>query len=590
MNASVVIVGAGPTGLAAANLLGQAGINTLILERNPELSTFPKAIALDDEGLRICQSLGLGEEILAHALLNLEVHYFSGGRLLARVAPTDRRNGYPFTSTFYQPEFEQILLHGLQRFPCVQVRFAHIVKLCQQTAEKVVLAVRTPDDSLQEITCAYLLACDGGKSTIRRALTIAMRGMTFAQPWLVLDSIDDQVTAPIATFFCDPQRPAMTILAPQQRRRWEFMLLPGETEEDMLREERIAALLQEVEMQREAGRGRERPGEAGRGQAIAPTITDSLIEAVSENVHSRGDGLSSPGTSAPGTSAPGTSAPHITRKAIYTFHAAIATTFARGRIFLLGDAAHLMPPFGGQGMNSGLRDAHNLCWKLAQVLCGRATPQLLDTYERERYTHVSAMIRFSSFLGKVIMPTSRPIALMRDIVLRILNTIPITRTIFTEARIKPAPRYKRGAILRQNTRTARGLSGLLLPQPEVITADGRHVLLDDVLGPGFAIVCCHKDAVKMYEKLNAQCWQQLGIRFVNVQPVVRKEKVIAPDHAALLPEIPLHVVQTDDTKFLRTCRDVCVVVRPDRYVLGIFKEKDMSTFEKMFQKMLHGEN
>jgi 3-(3-hydroxy-phenyl)propionate hydroxylase len=532
MNASVVIVGAGPTGLAAANLLGQAGIDTLLLERNPGLSTFPKAISLDDEGLRICQSLGSGERILAHALLNLEVHYLSGGRLLARVAPTGRRNGYPFTSTFYQPEFEQILLRGLQRSPCVQMCFSHTVESCQQTNEQVMLTVRMPDGSSQEITCDYLLACDGGKSTIRRALNISMRGMTFAQPWLVLDSIDDSQTAAIATFFCDPQRPAMTILAPQQRRRWEFMLLPGETEEDVLREEHISALLQQIGC---------------------------------------------------------TYAPHLTRKAIYTFHAAIATTFTRGRIFLLGDAAHLMPPFGGQGMNSGLRDAHNLCWKLVLVLQGQASPQLLATYQQERYPHAAAMIRFSSFLGKVIMPTSKPIAMLRDIVLRTLNTIPITRTIFTEASIKPAPRYKRGAILRNHMRKARALTGLLLPQPEVITADGRHILLDDILGPGFAIVCCHPDPIKVFAELNTQFWQELGVRFVCVQPTEKTGKVIALDHSAILPGIPFYVVQTDDTNFLRLCRDVCVVVRPDHYVLGTFKEKDMNRFAVMFQKMLNSD-
>lgn len=530
MNALVVIVGAGPTGLAAANLLGQAGIDTLILERNSGLSTFPKAISLDDEGLRICQSLGLGEEILAHALLNLEVHYRAGGRLLSRVAPTGRRNGYPFTSTFYQPEFEEILLRGLQRFPCITIHFSHTLEACQQSDEQVVLTVRTPNGSLQAITCDYLLACDGGKSTIRRALTIHMRGMTFAQPWLVLDSTDDAQTAPIATFFCDPQRPAMTILAPQQRRRWEFMLLPEETEEDVLKDEHISALLKQVGC---------------------------------------------------------TAAPHLTRKAIYTFHAAIATTFARGRIFLLGDAAHLMPPFGGQGMNSGLRDAHNLCWKLALVLHGLATPQLLNTYEQERYPHVAEMIRFSSFLGKVIMPTSKPIAMLRNIVLRTLNTIPITRTIFTEARIKPVPRYKRGAILRIDMRNTRALTGLLLPQPEVITADGKHVLLDDVLGPGFAVICCHFDSIKVFEKLNAQFWQNLGARFVCVQPTEKTGKEIALNYSAPLPEIPLHVVQTDDTEFLRQCRDVYVVVRPDRYVLGVFKVQNADVFVRGMQGMFH---
>jgi 3-(3-hydroxy-phenyl)propionate hydroxylase len=530
MNASVVIVGAGPTGLAAANLLGQAGIETLILERNSSLSAFPKAISLDDEGLRICQSLGLGEEILAHALLNLEVHYRSGGRLLSRVAPKGRRNGYPFTSTFYQPEFEEILFHGLHRFSCVTTHFSQTLESCQQTDEQVVLTVRTSDGSLQEITCDYLLACDGGKSTIRRALTIHMRGMTFAQPWLVLDSIDDLQTAPIATFYCDPQRPAMTILAPQQRRRWEFMMLPGETEEDALKEEHISALLQQVGC---------------------------------------------------------TYAPHITRKAIYTFHAAIATTFARGRIFLLGDAAHLMPPFGGQGMNSGLRDAHNLCWKLSMVLHGLAAPQLLNTYEQERYIHVAAMMRFSSFLGKVIMPTSKPVAMLRDIVLRTLNTIPVTRTIFTEAKIKPAPRYKRGAILRNDRQTARALAGLLLPQPEVITADGRHVLLDDILGPGFAIVCCHPDAIKAFADLNTNFWQELGVRFVCVQPGEKAGQGIAPNYFELLPEILLHVVQTDDTKFLRLCRDVCIVVRPDRYVVGAFNVQNVDVFVRSIQGMFN---
>lgn len=529
MSASVVIVGAGPTGLAAANLLGQASIDTLVLERNPGLSAFPKAIALDDEGLRICQSLGLGEELLAHALLNLEVHYRSGGRFLASVAPTHRRNGYPFTSTFYQPEFEEILLHGLQRFSCVHIHFAHTLEACQQTNEQVVLTVRTPDSSLQEITCDYLLACDGGKSTIRHSLNIPMRGMTFAQPWLVLDSIHDQLTTPSATFFCDPQRPAMTILAPEQRRRWEFMLLPGETDEEALQDEHISALLQQV----------------------GCTYT-----------------------------------PHITRKAIYTFHAAIATTFASGRIFLLGDAAHLMPPFGGQGMNSGLRDAHNLCWKLALVLQSHASPQLLNTYQQERYPHVAAMIHLSSFLGKVIMPTSKLIAILRDIVLHTLNAIPITRTLFTEASIKPVPRYKRGAILRNNVRISTALTGLLLPQPIVITTEGQHILLDDILGPGFAIVRYHHDPIKAFADLNTAFWQQLGTRFVCIQPCTESGNAAVLNNVSIVPHIPLYVVRTDDTEFLRLCRNVYIVVRPDRYVLGTFKGQDMDAFVTMFQQML----
>ena len=378
----VVIVGAGPTGLAAGNLLGQAGIETLILEQSAELCTFPRATAIDDEGLRICQSLGLGEQVLSHTLLDLSVYYRSNGRLLARVAPQGRRNGYPFISTFYQPEFENILLHGLQRFSHVQTRFQHTVESLQQHEDEVVVTVRDADGSRQEITCAYLLACDGGKSTIRRMLNIAMRGTTYAQRWLVIDAVNDEAgedTAPFATFFCDPQRPAMTILSPGQRRRWEFMLLPGETDATLLNDERIATLIKQTGY---------------------------------------------------------TAEPHITRKTIYTFHAARAASFSQGSIFLLGDAAHLMPPFGGQGMNSGLRDAHNLCWKLAMVLRGQANPRLLDTYQVERAPHVAAMIRLSTLLGNIIMPTRKPTAIVRDGIFHILNTIPPTRTLLTEGGIK----------------------------------------------------------------------------------------------------------------------------------------------------------
>ncbi len=531
MNTTVVIVGAGPTGLAAANLLGQAGIDTLVLEHNPGLSTFPRAIALDDEGLRICQSLGLKDEILAHALLNLEVQYLSGGRLLSRVAPTSRRNGYPFTSTFYQPEFEEILLRGLLRFSHVQIRFSHTVETCQQSAEQVLLTVRTSDNTLQQISCDYLLACDGGKSTIRHALNIPMRGMTFAQPWLVLDSIHDPLPTPVATFYCDPRRPAMTILAPQRRRRWEFMLLPGEKEDDLLREERITALLQQ----------------------LGCTYT-----------------------------------PRITRKAIYTFHASLATSFSNGRIFLLGDAAHLMPPFGGQGMNSGLRDAHNLCWKLALVLRKQATSQLLATYRQERSPHVAAMIRFSSFLGSVIMPTSHSIALLRDIILRTLNTIPFTRTMFTEAAIKPAPRYKQGAIVRLKRWPGNRLTGLLLPQPTVITADKQPILLDDILGPGFSIIRCHHDPTAAFANLTAPFWQHLDARLICIQPSPGGENISVSYHSSNLTSIHhIHVVQTDDTKFLRLCGNEFIVVRPDRFVMGTFTEQNAHIFVRTIQRILN---
>jgi 3-(3-hydroxy-phenyl)propionate hydroxylase len=385
-----IIVGAGPTGLTMGNLLGSAGIDTLILERNPGLSDLPKAIVLDDEGLRVCQAMGLLEPILQHVLLDVSAYYLSGKRLLARVAPTGNRNGFPLISTFQQPQFEAILLAGLKRFNCVNIAFQHTVEAFEQTEQGVTVTIRTPEGVLQNITCTYLLACDGGKSSIRRALGIPMQGSTFSQKWLVIDSIQDEDASTTITFFCNPQRPAVTVPSPPQCRRWEFMLLPGEQEADLLQPETIRLLIQQVG---------------------------------------------------------GAHNPHIIRQAIYTFHAVLARTFSKGRVFLLGDAAHQMPPFGGQGMNSGLRDARNLSWKLSLVLQGLANPSLLDTYNVERKEHSAQMINLSRFAGNVVMPTAKPVALFRDTIFLALNTIPAAREYFTELRIKPQPRYKKGFLL-----------------------------------------------------------------------------------------------------------------------------------------------
>lgn len=190
--ASVVIVGAGPTGLTMGNLLGMQGIQTLMFESNAELSNHPKAISIDDEGLRTCQAMGLSAEVMRNALLDIDAHYVSSGRLLAKVAPTTKRNGFPFVSTLHQPVFEATLLNGLKRFQCVHIYFGHTVETFTQTDQHVTVSVRTPEGMVRQIACAYMLACDGGKSSIRRMLGIPMEGTTFAQKWLVVDCEHDE--------------------------------------------------------------------------------------------------------------------------------------------------------------------------------------------------------------------------------------------------------------------------------------------------------------------------------------------------------------------------------------------------------------
>lgn len=500
---SVIIVGAGPTGLAMGNLLGMMGIDVLILECNAGLSDFPKAISIDDEGLRVCQAMGLGHAVIENVLLDIDAHYISGKHYLSKVTPTGKPNGYPLISTFHQPEFEATLLQGLKRFSCVSIQFQHNLETFQQNDADVVLSVRTSEGLLKTYTCAYLLACDGAKSSIRRQLGISMHGSTFAQKWLVIDTVNDTDPSAIAVFFCNPKRPSVTVPAPHQSRRWEFMLLPGENEEKLLRDDNIRSLIRQVG---------------------------------------------------------GSSNPQIKRRQIYTFHAAIAETFSKGRVFLLGDAAHLMPPFGGQGMNCGLRDAHNLSWKLQKVLEGVASSALLETYNLECHKHVADLIWFSKFLGTIIMPTSRIIALLRDGIFFTVNTIPTIRNYLSEGGIKPQPRYKKGFLYVDGSKASKALSGLMLPQPEIKTLQGKTTLLDNVLGPDFALLhpCCKSDDA--FTSLDTETWRRLGTRFVSIENQIEG--------------FPLDQ------------HDLFILVRPDRYIYGVFREENANAFASILQKHL----
>jgi len=525
LQASVVIVGAGPTGLAAGNLLGLAGVDTLILEQNATLSECPKAISIDDEGLRICQAMGLGKEVLEHVLLDVDAHYLSRQRFLAKVSPTSRRNGYPLISTFDQPTFEATLLHGLERFACVKMLFQHTVETVGQDEQAVRLSVRKSDGTLLQVECTYLLACDGGKSPIRHALGIPMRPLfrhknskqDVGQRWLVVDCVEDEDDSAVATFFCDYRRPAVTVPAPRRARRWEFMLLPGESEADLLRPERIPMLIQEA-------------------QRSHPDM--KAYEA----------------------------RPHVIRQTIYTFRTALAVRFFQGRVFLLGDAAHLMPPFGGQGMNSGLRDAHNLCWKISLVLQGQASPPLLETYHEERYPHVAQMILFSALLGKVIMPTNHLVALLRDLFFRGLNTVSPIRESLTEMRVKPQPRYGHGFLLPTSSRENKALRGILLPQLSVQTQQGEHVLLDEVLGNGFALLRLGEEMALSVERLEGPLNGQSHL-------LTQSDKDSTQQISALW----------------RINRDLCVLVRPDRYVFGAFRMEEENDVAKKMQEMLQGQ-
>ena len=404
------------------------------------------------------------------------------------------------------------------------------------------------------------MACDGGKSSVRQILNIPLHPphrehadddwlihdhrRDQGQRWLVIDGIGENEPSDTILFLCNHARPAVSVPGPGTQRRWEFMLLRGERAEELLDSHTIS-------------------------QLIAHALHDVPYEAYSSSTH---------------TLTP----PQITRQAIYTFHALIATKFSQGRAFLLGDAAHLMPPFGGQGMNSGLRDAHNLCWKLQLALQNTHNTPLLASYHTERYPHVAQMIRFSTSLGKIIMTTQRPIALLRDLVLRTIDKLPPIRVLLTEMRVKPQPRYTDGLLLKNSPQGARKLVGAFLPQPYIHTQEGKRVLLDEVLGNSFTLIRLYEEGDEAFVGIRNPIWQRLNVKFVCVQPPSSKQYALLASAEKQPDARVTYIIDIEKriSKFMGHRHDLYVLVRPDRYVMGVCSTKQIQLFEDALQKFI----
>ncbi len=344
----VLVVGAGPTGLLSANLLGTYGVETLIVEQNATTSDLPKAILLDDEGLRALQAVGLAERVVERIISGYGARYYSPeGECFAAVESPLTRHGYPRRNSFLQPDLERIMAAGLKRFSCVRAAFEAKLVSLENGTDRVAARLELADGSHHELTCGFVLACDGARSTAREELGIEMPGMTDSRDWVVIDTINDPDADQFSKFFCDPARPMVSIPAPGGGRRYEYMILPGEDPQVMAKRDTLRAVLSRFRM-----------------------VPD-------------GD---------------------ILRAVVYTFHARIAARLVAGRIALIGDAAHLSPPFAGQGMNAGLRDAFNVAWKVKLALDGNASPDILESYEVERAGPITKMIDYAVALGEIVMP------------------------------------------------------------------------------------------------------------------------------------------------------------------------------------------
>jgi 3-(3-hydroxy-phenyl)propionate hydroxylase len=519
IEADVAIVGAGPCGGTLANLLGTFGVSTVVLDREAEVTPYPRAVAIDDESLRTLQTVGLVEQVLPDLIQNAPIRYHSSsGRVLAHVRPSAQPYGWPRRNLFFQPLLEKTLRGGLERFPHVRLCVGTEVTKVAQTADGVELAATGPDGPVT-VRARYVVGADGGRSPVRESLGIELVGSTAPSRWLVVDVREDTLESLYSAVYCDPDRPTMTIPLPYGYRRFEFKLLPDEDEQDIVRDERVLDLM--------------RPYYKGLPM------------------------------------------PEIFGKRVYWHHSRIASTFQSGRVFLAGDAAHLQPPFFGQGMNSGIRDATNLAWKLAAVTAGRAGEHLLDTYDAERRGHARAMVSFATRVGGMYQPRNRVTEVVRDAFFRGVQVIPGARDYILQMKYKPAPRYEEGVVV-DATSDKDSPVGRLFGQPFLEDSAGVRRRLDDVLGASFAVLGLNGDPVASLSDAGRKVLDRLGAKVWEVVPPRPGRRSGAADGR---PEPGTNALFDVTGAFrdqrLERPQDEVLVLRPDRYVAVACRAADL---------------
>src|SRR5580704_14685211 len=345
-----LIIGYGPVGATLAGLLARHGLRIAVVEQSAGVYDKPRAITLDHEVMRIFQACGVAHEVAPFTAPHPGTHYLGVDREIIRIydpQPPPHPLGWVPSATFAQPVVEAVLRAGVARSGRADVLLATRALALALHDDRVDVTVRAADGSERMLAARYVVGCDGANSFVRRALGIEHRDLAFDEWWMVVDA---RLTRPVALpekciQYCWPERPATFIIGPGNLRRWEIKLLPGEDPEDFGTQDNVRRQL---------------------ARFVDPDAID------------------------------------IWRSAVYRFHALVAERWREARVFLAGDACHQTPPFMGQGMCAGIRDAANLAWKLALVLRAGASDALLDTYERERKPHVEALIDFAIRAGEVI--------------------------------------------------------------------------------------------------------------------------------------------------------------------------------------------
>jgi 3-(3-hydroxy-phenyl)propionate hydroxylase len=495
-DADVAIIGYGPSGVTAANCLGQYGIKAVAFERERDIYPRARAVTVNDATMRCFQSVGLDDALsrVMDRTAALRWVTYEGAELMRMEFPPSVLGRHPRSYAIYQPVMEDVLRRGVERFPeTVSVRYGEDVVDVQQDAEAVTITTRNTASGVESRTrVRYALACDGGSSPTRERLGIKLLGSTVETRWVVIDARVKRwwPHRNVLTFWSDKKRPVVDIALALGNHRWEFPLEPHETEADFSTHEQLWNLLNSL------------------------GVTENEVE--------------------------------IHQHAFYKHHVRHAETWRSGRVFLLGDAAHLMPPWAGQGMQSGIRDAFNLTWKLREVFAGRLPENFLDTYETERAPTVARMTGIAVELGRIIKQE------LSEEELKALAPPPDQPP--PEPPLIKAPFLEAGWV--RGSLDESSVVGKMVPQPRVAAANGKLCWLDDLLGDDFVVIGNEVDPEEVLSAEEKAAWSRLDARFVTLRSAGsngKKETDIID-----LDGILLEWLGKFDAKV--------IIVRPDRFV------------------------
>ncbi|HEX4058174.1 MAG TPA: bifunctional 3-(3-hydroxy-phenyl)propionate/3-hydroxycinnamic acid hydroxylase [Galbitalea sp.] len=432
----VLVVGAGPVGLLTAILLGRDGWRVTVVERWPARYPMPRACTIDHEALRILQSAGVmdrhGDLFEPSRGERGGYQIRNGDGVLLRAINWNRQaeSGWPNTNGFYQPDLEEVLESMAAELDTVELRRGWSARAISQDAVSVTLEVENVADARTEkLQGSWLIGADGANSVVRDLMGIDSVDSDFEADWLVIDyePIVDRHWDAFVTQYCDPRQPATAVNSGPGRRRFEFMRREDVTAEELAKPETAWRLM----------------------EPWSVTPANARLE----------------------------------RHAVYTFRGRWASEWRMGRVFLAGDAAHLMPPFMGQGLCSGLRDARSLSWRLSMVARGLADERILDSYGTERIAHVRVIIDEAIALGQIICEQDAARAAQRDAIMSAEAADPAALTVEP-----PHPRLGQPSITFPDDPWA----GRLSLQARV-ESHGNSGLFDDVVGGGWQLIGLDED-------------------------------------------------------------------------------------------------